>query len=180
MAGILASYHARHGTYAVLGNHDSARVVPLFEARGVRFLINESVTLRQGAERMLITGTDDVCAFYTERAAEALAVRGGDFAVALVHSPEMADVAAANGYDLYLTGHTHGGQVCLPGGRPLLTFLDRFREFAVGEWRHGAMTGYTTTGVGVARLPIRFNCPGEITLISLHRDVVLAAPARSS
>ena len=93
----------------------------------------------------------------------------GDFRIALIHSPEMADHAAAAGVSLYLCGHTHGGQVCLPGGRPILTRLTRCRHAAVGHWREGAMRGYTSHGLGTSWPPLRFNSRGEMTVITLRR-----------
>jgi predicted MPP superfamily phosphohydrolase len=82
----------------------------------------------------------------------------------------MADYAARAGYALYLCGHTHGGQVCLPGGKPVVTHLARCRRAARGLWQWGGMTGYTTTGLGVSGPPLRFNCPGEAALITLRRS----------
>jgi hypothetical protein len=94
----------------------------------------------------------------------------GEFRIALVHSAEVADYAHEAGYALYLCGHTHGGQICLPGGRPLVTHLKRCRHAARGLWREGSMAGYTSCGLGVSGPPIRFNCRGEAALITLRRD----------
>ena len=76
--------------------------------------------------------------------------------------------AADGGFRLYLAGHTHGGQVCLPGGRPIITHMSRHRRYARGLWRHGAMVGYTSTGLGVSALPVRFNSRGEVVMITLR------------
>ena len=70
---------------------------------------------------------------------------------------------------LYLTGHTHGGQICLPGGLPIITNAKTPRRYAQGLWQHGAMTGYTTTGVGVSVMPVRFFSKGEVAIITLRR-----------
>jgi hypothetical protein len=80
----------------------------------------------------------------------------------------MAGEAAAAGYSLYLCGHCHGGQMCLPGGRPLLTHLSRHRDLYAGLWRQGEMWGYTSMGAGLANPPVRFNCPGEVTEFRLR------------
>ena len=89
--------------------------------------------------------------FFTEAARSALAETPRGFKIAPIHSPELVEVAADHGYQLYLSGHTHGGQVCLPGGRPVITRLGRHRRrYARGQWRHGRMQGYTSTGVGVS------------------------------
>jgi hypothetical protein len=82
----------------------------------------------------------------------------------------MADVARTAGVSFYLCGHTHGGQICLPGGRGLVSCLVRCRHAARGLWREGAMVGYTSCGLGTGRLPLRFNCPPELTLITLRRS----------
>jgi predicted MPP superfamily phosphohydrolase len=87
-----------------------------------------------------------------------------------VHSAEVADDADAAGYALYLCGHTHGGQICLPGGRPLVTHLKRCRHAASGLWRQGRMVGYTSRGLGVSDLPMRFNTRGEVVVITLRRS----------
>ena len=83
-------------------------------------------------------------------------------------------MAADHGFHLYLTGHTHGGQICLPGGRPILTHLTQHRRYARGQWRHGAMQGYTSTGIGVSALPVRYNNRGEVALITLRRATAQA------
>jgi hypothetical protein len=156
------------GTYAILGNHDSADMVEPFEALGIRVLVNETHTiLRNGAE-LHLTGTDDVHYYYTDAARQALGAAPEGFKIALIHSAELADAAAENGYELYLAGHTHGGQVCLPGGWPIITHMNRYRRYARGLWRHGDMRGYTSTGVGVSGLPVRFNTRGEVALITLR------------
>ena len=78
-------------------------------------------------------------------------------------------MAAECGYDLYLAGHSHGGQVSLPGGLPVFTQMTRLRKYAVGRWSREAMVGYTSTGVGTSALPVRFNTRGEVALIELRR-----------
>ena len=87
--------------------------------------------------------------------------------IALVHSPEVADRAAIK-HDLYLTGHTHGGQICLPMRKPFATGLKRHRDLASGIWRHGNMVGYTSRGIGACVIPFRTFCPGEIVLLTLR------------
>lgn len=158
---------------AILGNHDSQGVADQLMGMGFDVLVNRSMAIHRGADRLLFTGLDDVNSFFTEAArqaldAHALPVEADECRIALVHSAEMADHAARAGYALYLAGHTHGGQICLPGGRPLVTTLTRCRHGAVGLWREGAMIGYTSAGVGVAHPPVRFNCRGEIAFITLR------------
>ena len=166
---IVKAMDVRDGIYATLGNHDSAAMIAPFESLGMRMLVNESVRLSRCGEAICVTGLDDVHAYYTDDARAALDAGLDGFKIALVHSPDMAQVAARAGYGLYLAGHTHGGQICLPGGRPITTNLDRHRAYASGRWRCGDMIGYTSCGAGVSMIPVRFNTRGEITLITLRR-----------
>ena len=169
IAGIAASISASDGHYATLGNHDPAAMLDDLEALGLRVLVNETVTIRRGGASVHITGLDDVHYFYTEAAAAALASAPAGFRVALVHSPEVAHLAAEAGYALYLCGHTHGGQVCMPGGHPILTNSALHWRHAKGRWRRGRMLGYTSNGAGTSGLPVRFFSRGEVTLITLRR-----------
>lgn len=153
---------------AVLGNHDSAQMAIELEQRGFEVLINRSVVLQRGDARLRITGLDDVHSFYTEAALTALHDHAGECRIALVHSAEVADYADEAGYSLYLSGHTHGGQICLPGGKPVFTELHRCRHGSVGLWHQGRMLGYTSSGLGVSVPPVRFNCRGEVTVITLR------------
>jgi len=154
---------------AVLGNHDPASMVDVLERKGFDVLVNRSILLQRGDDALRVTGLDDVHSFYTEAAVAALGDHDGEFRIALVHSAEVADDADAAGYALYLCGHTHGGQICLPGGRPLVTHLKRCRHATSGLWRQGRMIGYTSRGVGVSDLPLRFNTRGEVVVITLRR-----------
>lgn len=163
------------GRLATLGNHDPAAMAEPLERLGLRLLANETIAIDRGGERLHVTGLDDVHYFYTEAAATALTEAPAGCKIALVHSPEAAELAARAGYDLYLCGHTHGGQVCLPGGTPILTNnLYRWR-YAKGLWRCGDMQGYTSNGAGTSGLPVRFFSHGEVTLITLrHSSPVIA------
>jgi uncharacterized protein len=156
---------------AVLGNHDPAAMAEALEGLGFEVLLNRSLVLEHAGERLHLTGLDDVNCFYTEAALAALAAQPdhGAFRIALVHSAEMADHAAAAGCALYLCGHTHGGQICLPGGRPLVTHLTRCRRAGRGLWRWGSMIGYTSSGLGVSGPPLRFNSRGEAAVVTLRR-----------
>jgi predicted MPP superfamily phosphohydrolase len=159
----------REGFLAVLGNHDDCHMVAPMEAMGIRLLLNESVTLRRGGDRLQIVGTDDVHYYYTDQALHALEGAGESFTIALVHSPELYEFAAGAGVSLYLCGHTHAGQVCLPGGRAVLRHLRTGRHLYKGEWRQGGMVGITNAGVGTSGVPVRFNTRGEILALRLER-----------
>jgi predicted MPP superfamily phosphohydrolase len=165
----LAGVTVRDRRLAILGNHDPATMAEALEAKGFEVLLNHSVASERDGERLTVIGLDDVHNFYTDAARAALGAPGAGFRIALVHSAELADYASAAGIALYLCGHTHGGQICLPGGRPLITHLKRCRHGARGLWRDGAMLGYTSRGLGVSGPALRFNCPSEVTLITLRR-----------
>jgi hypothetical protein len=90
----------------------------------------------------------------------------------LAHSPEPYRLAAHAGFDLMLSGHTHGGQICLPGGIALMTNADCPRRFCKGAWRYHTMQGYTSVGSGSSVVGVRFNCPPEMTLHQLRYQPV--------
>lgn len=165
---IVSAVRAKDGVLSVLGNHDSASMVSPMESLGIRVLLNETITLCRGTDLMHVTGLDDVHRYKTEAAYAALDAAPGGFCIALVHSPCAADKAAER-HRLYFTGHTHGGQFCLPGGTAIKTALGRQREFASGAWRQGDLVGYTSRGIGTSILPFRMNCPGEIVRVTLKR-----------
>ena len=159
----------REGFLAVLGNHDDCHMVAPMEAMGIRLLLNESVTLRRAGDRLQIVGTDDVHYYYTDQALHALECAEDAFTMALIHSPELYEAAADAGVALYLCGHTHAGQVCLPGGRAILRHLRTGRHLYKGQWRYGKMVGITNAGVGTSGVPVRFNTRGEILVLRLRR-----------
>jgi predicted MPP superfamily phosphohydrolase len=99
----------------------------------------------------------------------ALEAAADDFTIALVHSPELADAAAQAGVALYLTGHTHAGQVCLPGGIPLVRHLRAGRHLYRGHWHHRGMQGITNAGAGTSGIPVRFFTESEILALRLRR-----------
>lgn len=169
LAPLARALRGRDGSIAILGNHDDAGTAEHLEAMGLTLLINEHVSIARGGDVLHLTGLDDVHHFYSEHALQALQEAPEGFRVAVVHSPEAADLAAAEGYRLYLCGHTHGGQICLPGGRPLLSAMTRCHDLVSGHWTFGAMQGFTSRGVGSSGLPARFNCPPEACLIELSR-----------
>ncbi len=169
MAQLCRAIHAKDGTFVTLGNHDTVNMVPDFESMGLRVLANESVALTREGASIGLTGIDDVHYYYTEQALEALARPKEAFKIALVHSNEIASEAAAFGYSFYLSGHTHGGQICLPSGIPIVTHTDTPRSMAKGLWRVGELIGFTSRGAGVVALPLRVFSRGEITLFTLRK-----------
>ncbi len=155
---------------AVLGNHDSIRMVPGMEALDIGVLMNESVRIERGGESLALVGIDDAHYFRTHDFHKALTgIAPEDCVILLSHTPETYRHAAHAEVDLMLCGHTHGGQICLPGGIPVLTDADSPRAFARGAWRYLDMVGYTSVGCGSSIIDVRLNCLPEITLHRLHR-----------
>jgi predicted MPP superfamily phosphohydrolase len=171
LARALDGVRVRERRLAVLGNHDPVEMVEALQPLGFETLINRSTTLIRGGDTVHVTGLDDVHNFYSPAARIAIDQPPAGFRIALVHSAEMADHAAAAGYALYLCGHTHGGQICLPDGRVVFTQLVRCRYGAAGVWRQGKMVGYTSAGLGVSPPAVRFNSRGGAALITLRCEV---------
>ncbi len=155
--------------YAVLGNHDTIRMVPGLEALGIRLLLNECDVIVRGDDRIYLAGIDDAHFFRVdniEKAASPIPVDG--FSILLSHTPEVYRQAAHAGFNLLLSGHTHGGQICLPGSIPITLDSVLPRRLGSGAWRYGSMMGYTSAGAGSSIVPVRLNCPPEITVHHLR------------
>ncbi|HNX53460.1 MAG TPA: metallophosphoesterase [Pontiellaceae bacterium] len=162
--------HIKTATYAILGNHDAIEMVPALEKGGIRLLLNEHVALERGGTTIWLAGVDDPHYYETDNLDKALdGVPEESFKILLAHSPEIFRKAAFAGIHLYLCGHTHAGQICLPGGRPLLTNSKCPRAYHAGLWHFEGMTGYTSRGAGTSSVAVRFNCPAEITVHTLRR-----------
>jgi uncharacterized protein len=155
--------------YGVLGNHDSVRMIPSLEQMGVQMLLNESVTISRGNQRLYLAGIDDAHLYRTHDIEKASSqIPADSFSILLSHTPEVYEQAAQAAFDLLLSGHTHGGQICLPGAIPLTLCADLPRRMGAGRWKYDEMIGYTSVGLGSSLVPIRFNCPPEITLHHLQ------------
>ena len=103
-------------------------------------------------------------------AASRAGIPNGAVSILLSHSPETYAGAEAAGFDAMLSGHTHGGQICLPGGIPVILQTPGLpRRFGSGPWRHGRMIGFPSRGAGTSLVHVRFNCPGEVVLHRLRR-----------
>lgn len=161
--------HLRAPVYAVLGNHDSLRMVPGLEALGVRVLLNETVALERAGSRVFLAGIDDGHYYRLDHIAGAARhVPPDAVSILLSHTPEVYARAAHAGFNLMLCGHTHGGQICLPGGFPVLTDADCPRRYARGRWQYEGLHGYTSPGSGSSIVDLRLNCPPEVTLHRLR------------
>ncbi|MGH8496308.1 MAG: metallophosphoesterase [Gammaproteobacteria bacterium] len=154
--------------YAVLGNHDSLRIAPVLEDLDVRVLLNESTSIERAGERIWLAGVDDPHFF---RLADVRRARAGippaAVSILLAHSPEIYAEAAAAGFDAMFCGHTHGGQIRLPGQIPLLYNARCPRRFCSGAWTQGKLQGFTSAGAGASLIDVRLNCPPEVVLHTL-------------
>ena len=172
--------HLKGIVYAVLGNHDTIRMVPAMEAMDYRLLLNECAKVQRRGDTLYLAGIEDAHFYRLEnypRAAEDIPT--GVVSILLSHTPEAYRHAAHAGFDLMLCGHTHGGQICLPGGIPIMIDADSPRHLARGPWRYHDMIGYTSAGAGTCIVDVRLNCPPEVTLHRLRR-LQLQRSARES
>jgi hypothetical protein len=132
---------------------------------GVRLLLNESEMILRENDRIYVAGIDDAHFYRVDDIAKAAAgIPHGEFAILLSHTPEAYRQAARAGFQLLLSGHTHGGQICLPGSIPITLDSHLPRKFGAGPWTFQHMVGYTSVGAGSCIVPVRLNCPPEITL----------------
>lgn len=162
--------HCGQEPVGILGNHDFLAKVPSLEEMGLRILLNENLPIERGDARIWLCGIDDPHSFGTHDLARAAAgIPEDEVRILLSHSPEIWREAAAKRFDLVLCGHTHGGQLCLPGGFPIVRRARVPRKMIAGPWSAGTLQGYTSRGTGGCSVPARLNCPPEITIHVLRR-----------
>jgi predicted MPP superfamily phosphohydrolase len=161
--------HLEGPVYAVLGNHDTIRMAPALSAMDIQMLLNESVRLERGGSAIHLAGIDDPHYYRADNIEKATdQIPREAISILLSHSPEMYRHAAYAGFDVMLSGHTHGGQICLPGGIPLMLNANAPRKLCAGPWVYHRLQGYTSVGSGVSIADVRINCPPEITLHRLR------------
>ncbi len=177
MADLASVLNCEYGIFGVLGNHDYIESTFYLEKMGIRILLNENIVLERGQARLWLVGIDDAYYYKTDDLPRALQrIPRKDFKIMLAHSAESVKKANNCGVDYYISGHTHGGQICLPGGIPIITNTTTgLRKFVSGSWQYKQMQGYTSRGTGSSGLQVRFNCPPEITIHvlknSTHRSL---------
>src|SRR5262245_37161324 len=94
----------------------------------------------------------------------AAAIPHDEFSILISHTPEVYRQAALADFNVLLSGHTHGGQICLPGGIPFTLNSVLPRSMGSGPWKYRNLIGYTSVGAGTSIVAVRFHCPPEITL----------------
>jgi predicted MPP superfamily phosphohydrolase len=170
-ARLLSQMKAGHGLWAVLGNHDfntdPEHVTRALQAEGIRILANESIAIERDGARAWLAGVNDVLSRTADLNKALRSVPSGEATVLLVHEPDFADEASRFPVDLQLSGHSHGGQVRIPLLPPL--YLPAMaKKYILGTYRVGGLTLYTNAGIGTVGVPLRLNCPPEITLLTLR------------
>jgi hypothetical protein len=165
-----AALGAPLGVYAVLGNHDhytgrTAELRQRVEALGIRMLHNDSVQLERGGARLSLAGVDDLLRGAPDLDAALHGTRAP--VVLLSHNPDMLFAAARRGVALMLSGHTHAGQIRVPG-LPVIVRQSRYR-LDEGRFQSGGTELVVSRVLGAVGLPWRAWCPPEGVLLRLHR-----------
>lgn len=170
----LGKLDARYGVYLVTGNHEyysgAEEWIKEFRRIGLRVLMNEHDIVRHNNADIIIAGVTDYNAgkiIPTHKSDPAAALSGSPSdapKILLAHQPRSADAAAKAGFDLQLSGHTHGGQFW-----PWNHFVRLQQPFTAGLRRLGPLWVYTSRGTGYWGPPKRFGAPSEITLIRLMK-----------
>lgn len=168
---IVPHIQSQDGIFGVLGNHDCLEIAPDLEDAGIVMLINDSITIQRGGDAVSIVGFDDPHYYKCHDIETAFEeVPQAAFKVILAHSPEILLDIDESVADLCLCGHTHGGQIRLPGIGPVFTHSKAPRSTAAGLWRFNGLIGYTSRGAGSSGVPIRFHCPPEVVVLTLKNN----------
>ena len=170
-AQLLQELRAPLGRFAVLGNHDGSsdpsRVSRALRDHGMPVLTNRAVPLERGRDRIWLAGIDDVLEGRPDVALALENIPSAELTILLAHEPDFADEVSLTPVDLQLSGHSHGGQVWIPGiGAPWLPALAR--RYPRGLYKVRDLILYTNFGIGTIHAPVRINCPPEITMITLR------------
>jgi predicted MPP superfamily phosphohydrolase len=170
-ADALAPLSAPNGVFAILGNHDDDHDMPAALAKnGVQVLKDARTHLTINGEGVELAGIR----YWTRRMVDLAAVVRGSTGpvILLAHDPRRLTEAAALNIPLVLSGHTHGGQVVLPGLGAIAA--QKFPVVAgAGRLRRTAM--FVSRGVGTVYVPVRINCPPEVAVLTLHPDATSPA-----
>jgi len=160
--------------YGILGNHDVAvdapAVLDMLRTHGVTPLVNAHAPIERAGERLWLAGVDD-CYFGAPDLSLAIPDAPGAPVLLMCHEPDYMDSVIRHPrspyIDIVLSGHSHGGQVRLPFAGAL-ELPPMGRKYSMGHYRFGKTSLYVNRGLGTVGLPVRFNCPPEITHITLQ------------
>ena len=172
IASRLSRLRPRFGTYAVLGNHDwyhdGHEVRGAFEAEGITVLENEAAPVDLPQGRLWLAGLADCSTRTPDMAAAFSTVPGDEPVIVMAHDPAIFPEVPSRAL-VTLCGHTHGGQVRLPGIGALYTPGPSPLRHALGHIREDAKDLYVTGGLGTSILPLRFNMPPEFGIMTIKR-----------
>ena len=172
MLRFLKNLKPNDATVAVLGNHDHwvgpEEIRKVMKESNIIELENDVYTLKRGDAMLYIAGVDSITLEKQDLDAVLRKLPSSGPAILLAHEPDFADESAATGrFSLQLSGHSHGGQMIIPGiGTPFRG--SKFRKYPLGEYQVGEMVQYTNRGLGTNVFWIRINCPPEITILRLQ------------
>jgi len=171
-AQLLRRMQAPYGLWAVMGNHDyytdPDHVTSVLRAEGINVLANQSSPIESNGARFWLAGVDDILGRTADLDAALHNVPAEEATILLAHEPDYADRVARHPVDLQLSGHSHGGQVRLPFIGPLY-LPDLARKYIRGLYKIGQLTLYTNPGLGTVEVPVRLNCPPEVTLLTIRK-----------
>jgi uncharacterized protein len=169
-AEMLGQLKARHGVFAVLGNHDhwvdAPLITDLFRAEGITVLINEGMRFEKDGAAFWLAGVDDTMVGLEDIPLSLAGSRDDEMKLLLAHNPIVLRRAARASVDLILSGHTHGGQVAIRNERS--TVRGARKRMLKGLGKLGNTQIYVNRGLGTVVLPIRYGCPPEISLLELR------------
>jgi predicted MPP superfamily phosphohydrolase len=158
---------------AVLGNHDlwtrDGAIVEALSRAGVRVLVNEVASLPHPWSDVAVVGLDDPWTGQCNGSAAAAELDGQPFRIVLCHSPDGLGLLDGLSFDLFLAGHTHGGQIASPWGPIVLPNGRLCREYPAGFAQHESATVYVSRGVGAVELPMRTFAPPDVLILDLAR-----------
>lgn len=177
-AELMGRLRARHGVFAVLGNHDhwtdAALITDLFRAEGITVLVNQGMRFEKDGAALWLAGVDDTMVGLEDLPLALAGAREDELKLLLAHNPIILRRAERAGVDLVLSGHTHGGQVTLRSdrsersNRPQDSAVRTRRRLVKGLAKRGETQIYVTRGLGTVVLPVRFGCPPEVSLLELR------------
>jgi uncharacterized protein len=172
LAPILGRLNAKYGVFAILGNYDCLRQPDLIRgqlaAQSIDVLVNRGLQVGPSAGRLFLAGLDSVWKGVPDPIRAFGGYREGDVAVAFVHEPDyFPTLVRLTPVDVQLSGHSHGGQVRIPALGPL-RLPPWGRIYHTGLYELNGHFVYTGRGLGMVELPVRFNCPPELTEITLE------------
>ena len=170
MQELVSIINVKDGIFGIRGNHDNHSMIQDLKKMGINMLVNESLEIKRNGQSLWFVGVDDPHFYENDDLEKAIEnIPQERFMILMAHSPEVHWKASKCDTDLYLCGHTHGGQITLKNSGPIIVNARDSRPYAKGFWKYEGMTGYTTHGVGTSSMPIRFNCPPEIVIFTLKK-----------